>query len=260
MAYSWSKGSRTRAKSRYRTRDPIGYKIAQNKAELNQQYHYYKNTILKIAEQVAEIIEKNDSDKFLKNLEKKKKEIYKKNKEAAIELSKSLRGLSQYSLHPIKTSINKAQKKAAEMYYSQGTSVDNLDSAKKSHFVHGFAQAAEVANNYVKSAANFAYNRHITLQEDYITAQMKNNVEDSVNRVKGLAQNVFEGAVEGAVKGGVIGAIIGGISGAVDYGAQQYIEYQQRMSNYYQQLNATNFQTNFDASRLGLIGSSGTEN
>jgi hypothetical protein len=260
MAYSWSKGARSRAKARYRTRDPMSHEIMKNRTALNQQYQSYKNTIFKIAEQVAEIIEKNDSDKFLKNLEKKKKEIYKKNKEAAIELSKKLRGFSQVGLHPIKSSINKAQKKAAEMYYSQGTSLDNLDSAKKSHFVHGFAKAAEVATNYVKSAANFAYNRHVTLQEDYITSQMKSNVEDSVNRVKGLAQNVWDGAKDGAKVGGVVGAIIGGVAGAIDYGSQQYIEYQQRMSNYYQQLNATNFQTNFDASRLGLIGSSGTEN
>lgn len=139
-----------------------------------------------------------------------------------------------------------------------GEAQEMYDSGKK---VGGFAlgigiQAASTAINVAKQSADFAWNRYCTLQEDYMSQQWVNNAKDTINRVTGVANSAIQGGMVGA-SFGPIGATAGAIIGAVGYGFGQYTEYQKRMSNYYQQLNSTNFQTEFSASRYGL---SGTEN
>lgn len=195
-----------------------------------------------------------------KRIEEEDKKIIKENKKQAKALASKIRGFNTATENPIDWAIEKAKKQAKEMWQQRGTSKDNGGKAVASHALHAGAEALDVAWQLVKQSSNLNYNRYITLQEDYITNQAINNAMDSINRAKQAGSSILSGAASGAATGGVVGAIIGGIAGAIKFGNSQYVEYQQRMSSYYQQLNATNFQTNFDASRLGLIGSSGTEN
>lgn len=109
-------------------------------------------------------------------------------------------------------------------------------------------------------SANMAINRYCTLQEDYMTSQAISNVRTTVDKAKGFGGSILSGAAAG-LGAGPVGVVAGAVIGAASYGANQYYEYQQRMSGYYQKLNATNFETNFNASRLGLINNGrGTEN
>lgn len=122
-------------------------------------------------------------------------------------------------------------------------------------------QVLETTINIVENVADSAINRYTTLQEDYLTAQTYSNVKSTISRAKQLGGSIVSGVVSGMATAGPSGAVIGAISSAVNYGASQYLEYQKRMSSYYQQLNATNFQTNYSASRLGLVNNGrGTEN
>jgi hypothetical protein len=182
----------------------------------------------------------------------------KENKKKAVELSKKLKGIQKEIFSPLKSAISSSKNKAAQIYKLEEKlgSLGSLGSYK----MYAGAEIAESALNFATQSARFAYNRYITLNEDYITKQAVTNAMDSINRVKNMGSSVINGIATGASTGGVVGAVIGGVTSAIDFGVNQYFEYQQKMSSYYQQLNATNFQTNFDASRLGLIGSSGTEN
>ncbi len=259
MAHSWSKGVRTRAKTRYRTYDPTSHQMLQNKAIINQQLQSQKNVMFQLAEQVAEIMEKNNSDKFLKQLQNKKNKIIAENKKKANQLAKDIRGLGDYVKNPLKLAITSSREKARKMYESRGTTTDK-NIATKSHVLYAGAEAANIALNYATQAAKFAYNRYITLQEDYMTGQTVTNVQNTISRVKNAGTSILSGIATGASIGGGWGAAIGGVASAIDFGVTQYFEYQTRISNYYQQLNATNYQTNFSSSRASLIGSSGTEN
>lgn len=182
----------------------------------------------------------------------------KESKKKAKKMVENLKNTSKYLENPLKKAIDNSKNKAAQIYKLEEElgSLGSLGSYK----TYAGAEIAESALNFATQSARFAYNRYITLNEDYITKQAVTNAMDSINRVKKMGSSVINGMVTGASTGGVVGAVIGGVTSAIDFGVNQYFEYQQKMSSYYQQLNATNFQTNFDASRLGLIGSSGTEN
>jgi hypothetical protein len=104
----------------------------------------------------------------------------------------------------------------------------------------------------ISNAASYATNRYLTLHEEYMGQQQLSNIKTTINKAQSLGSSVATGAA--------VGGWVGAIGGAVSWGISQHFEYQQRMSSYYQQLNATNFQTEFSASKLGLNGSSGTEN
>lgn len=259
MAYTWDKFARTRAKNRYRKNNYLSHEAMKIKTSINQQINASKQQMFELAEKVADIIEKDESNKFLKKLENKKKKIISENKKKSQKLAQDIRGITKYSEHPLQKAIDAAKKTAKAMYESRGTTTDQNIVAKANALYAG-AEITEKALNFVTTSAQFAYNRYTTLQEDYMTVQGIANAKDTMNRVNAAGKSIINGASTGAKTGGVVGAIIGGVAGAIDFGVNQYFEYQQRMSSYYQQLNATNFQTSFDASRLGLIGSSGTEN
>lgn len=120
-------------------------------------------------------------------------------------------------------------------------------------------QAASKLSSLALESAEFAFNRYASLQEDYMSQQTLANIEGSINRLSNAGNSIMSGAMSMAAFG-PWGMIAGGLIGGASFGANQYLKYQKRMSSYYQQLNATNFQTEFSSSRLGLIGSSGTEN
>lgn len=113
----------------------------------------------------------------------------------------------------------------------------------------------QVINNAV-NIAEFQMNRYFTLSEDYMTQNLYNNVRQSINKANQIRRTATNVAFM-AASGNIPGAIITGVSSIINEGMQYY----QRMSGYYQALNATNYQTGFSATRAGLVNDSrGTEN
>lgn len=121
-------------------------------------------------------------------------------------------------------------------------------------------QAASKLVSSAKNMAEFSLNRYCTLQEDYLSQQAISNAQTSISQLSQAGNSIMSGVVSMSAFG-PWGMIAGGLIGAASFGVNQYTAYQQRMSSYYQKLNATNFQTSFAASRAGLTNQSrGTEN
>lgn len=116
------------------------------------------------------------------------------------------------------------------------------------------------AGAVLNSSVSYATNRYFSLKEDYLSENVYNNIKSGVTKGLGMANSLISGAATGAKAGSMIlpgvgtavGAVLGAAVGGFGYGANQYVQYQQKMSGYYQQLNATNAQTQFQAKRLGL--------
>lgn len=115
------------------------------------------------------------------------------------------------------------------------------------------------AGAVLNSSVSYATNRYFSLKEDYLSENVYNNIKSGVTKGLGMASSLISGAAVGAKTGSVfgpvgtaVGAVLGAAVGGFGYGANQYVQYQQKMSGYYQQLNATNAQTQFQAKRLGL--------
>lgn len=115
------------------------------------------------------------------------------------------------------------------------------------------------AGAVLNSSVSYATNRYFSLKEDYLSENVYNNIKSGVTKGLGMASSLISGAAAGAKTGSVfgpvgtaVGAVLGASVGGFGYGLNQYVQYQQKMSGYYQQLNATNAQTQFQAKRLGL--------
>lgn len=115
------------------------------------------------------------------------------------------------------------------------------------------------AGAVLNSSVSYATSRYFSLKEDYLSENVYNNIKSGVTKGLGMASSLISGAAAGAKTGSVfgpvgtaVGAVLGASVGGFGYGLNQYVQYQQKMSGYYQQLNATNAQTQFQAKRLGL--------
>ena len=96
-------------------------------------------------------------------------------------------------------------------------------------------------------------NRYFSLSENYMAETDYNNAMIIADKVRSFMTAVKTGAS--------IGGGYGAVAAAAAWGTSEFISYQNRMSGYYQSLNATNYQTQFDKSRLGLTNEGkGTEN
>lgn len=112
----------------------------------------------------------------------------------------------------------------------------------------------------VNKAAKSEINRYYTLREDYLSQRTIENVNVALNKVQTLGSSVLNGASAGSFVGGA-GIIAGVVVGAASWGINEIIGIRNAGSNYYQQLNSTNFQTSFSQVRAGLIDNGrGTEN
>lgn len=111
----------------------------------------------------------------------------------------------------------------------------------------------ENAKQNVSMAANAIFNRYTTLSEDYKAGQRYNNIKTVVNKASGLVQST----AAGFMAGGPVGAVIGATSNIVS----QMINHTNTMSQYYQQLNTMDYNTEYGRIRAGLVnGGRGTEN
>lgn len=132
------------------------------------------------------------------------------------------------------------------------TDIYKKELLKADAYKHAIKQAIGATVN----VAEYAVNRFFTLSEDYISQNIYNNVKHTINKGISLGKTAFSIGTM-AVTGNIPGAIVTGAISIINEGMQYY----QRMSGYYQALNATNYQTGFSATRAGLVNDSrGTEN
>jgi hypothetical protein len=118
-------------------------------------------------------------------------------------------------------------------------------------------------NNVKDSLVDFVQNisnRSLSLTENYLAQNNKAKTMKAVKATTSLASSIIAGVKLGSI-GGPIGVAIGTAVSIASWGAGQFLNYQNRMSNYYQQINESNFNTEFSQVRAGLINNSrGTEN
>ena len=112
----------------------------------------------------------------------------------------------------------------------------------------------------VASTVEDSLQRHFTLTENYMSQNIYANAKKSISLVMSAGSSILNGAKIGSIFGPG-GTAVGAIVGAASFAIQQQVQYQNRMSSYYQSLNASNYQSDFSQVRAGLIdGSKGTEN
>lgn len=115
-------------------------------------------------------------------------------------------------------------------------------------------QAYQQIKASTSQTINLTLNRYFNMKEDYLNETTFNNVKNTFSRITNLAASTIAGAMYG---GGIPGAVIGFVGGVIS----DTVQYQSRLSGYYSQLNATNYQTGFNRIRAGLTdGGRGTEN
>lgn len=134
--------------------------------------------------------------------------------------------------------------------------------------------SAAGASYFVGKAVSTAYriakmelNRSFSLKENYLGQNKLTALESEMGAVREMATSVGAGAVSGAMFGykfglaGIaIGAVGGSIFGAVTGAMDVLIQKEETMERHNMQLNSTNAQTTFSASRAALVnGSRGTE-
>lgn len=121
--------------------------------------------------------------------------------------------------------------------------------------VKSLAKKAQVLNlaSAATSSIFSSIRRYASLTENYIAQEDNKNLQTGWSKIKSLAANV----AVGYATGGELGAVMS----VAAWGIRERTNYQERMSGYYQQLNATTYQTNMDRARLGLTNEGkGTEN
>lgn len=119
--------------------------------------------------------------------------------------------------------------------------------------------ASAQATSILSSSLNYAKGRYFSIKEDYLSENAYNQISGQISYAVSLGKSMYSGGKTGFALGsafgpigGAIGAVIGAAGSGITYGVNREIQYQQKMSGYYQQLNATNAQTQFQAQRLGL--------
>ena len=143
-------------------------------------------------------------------------------------------------LHPIQTAISD---------YTQNSVVNQAK-----------LQLAQQSLGIIEQVVDYSINRHLNLTEDYIAQNDYNRIKSIYSLAKGAASSVSSGAIQGMAMGGPVGAVVGAVVGAASFGVQTTIQQSERYSQYYQQLNAINFNTQYNQKRAGLYdGSRGTE-
>lgn len=162
-------------------------------------------------------------------------------------------------IHPVQTAKTAAEEGAINALGGTGKSAMAVGLGAK--IVADVAQEAY-------SIAIMEHNRYFSLREDYIGQNKMNAIQTQMSTAKSLLSSITGGALAGAAIGmssanplGVaVGAVVGGVTSGVKAGLNLRIQRDQKIEQYNMQLNATNAQTQFMASRASLVdGGRGTE-
>lgn len=131
--------------------------------------------------------------------------------------------------------------------------------------------AGMIGKEVLSNAAYYAkmeLNRYFTLKEDYMGQNTMSALQAYTDTTKSIMSSIGSTALQyasigiatGNVAGVVGGAILGAVVGGVTSVAKARTETAQNIEQTNMQMNATNMQTQFSASRAGLVnGGRGTE-
>lgn len=162
---------------------------------------------------------------------------------------------------------DKIQKLAHPINTAKGAARKGLESVLGKA---GAAGALYFAGNAASTAyrlARMELNRSFSLKENYLAQNKITAFESEMGAVKGIASTMGSSVAMGAMAGSsfgpvgtVIGAVFGTVYGGVTSAMNVQIQKAETMERHNMQLNATNAQTEFSASRAALVnGSRGTE-
>lgn len=114
-------------------------------------------------------------------------------------------------------------------------------------------QVYQQSKQMLSQTIELSINRYYTLTEDYLGQTNYQHIRTSYSKIKGLAASVAGGAMFGGIAGAALGV--------VSWGINESIQNIANLSGYYQDLNASNFNMQFNRTRAGLIDEGrGTEN
>lgn len=132
----------------------------------------------------------------------------------------------------------------------------SVDEGHKDYAEYAANQALSAVNSYL----DYSMNRYFSLTEDYISQ----NEYQIFTKSRDMLHSGLSSMVTGMMAGSSLGPggiVVGAVTGLASFGVQESIKQKQRFSSYYQQLNATNFNTSFNEQRASLYdGGRGTEN
>lgn len=115
------------------------------------------------------------------------------------------------------------------------------------------------ANQIIKGEINYNLNRKYSLTEDYLAQQAKTNTMRIMDQTINVVNSTVSGARSGGMIGHGVGAVIGAAFGAASSIYSAVSERRSAGNQAYAQLNATNAQTSYSATRFGLTdGGRGT--
>ena len=108
---------------------------------------------------------------------------------------------------------------------------------------------------------NVSVNRYFSLSENYMAENDFSNFKSTINGLGRITGSITTFASVGFSINGPTGAAVGAIAGAIAGTANEGMNAYQRTGSYYQSINATRYQTEFDRTRMGLTNEGkGTEN
>ena len=135
--------------------------------------------------------------------------------------------------------------KTTKMLKSMLHPVGTLEDAVYKNLGSNYQRFYETVKQNAITFANQSINRYYSITEDYIGENYKHNFDKALN----TAQNISSSVIQGALVGGLPGAIIGGATAVLGTVASE----RQRINSYYADLNATNYQTEFNRTRSALV-------
>lgn len=152
-------------------------------------------------------------------------------------------------LHPVKSGQSELMKKVRANMQPENV-------AKVGAALYVVKDVASMLWRY----GNMELNRSFALKENYMAQNKMNMFNEQMGTLKSSISTVGSSIVMGAMAGGIPGAIVGGAYGIVKTAIDIDVQKGQKIEQYQMQLNSTNTQTQFSASRAALVnGSRGTE-
>lgn len=163
--------------------------------------------------------------------------------------------------------LDKVKKIAHPVQSAKGVARQGLESVLGKAGVAGALYFVGNAASTAYRLAKMELNRSFSLKENYLAQNKMTAFESEMGAIKGIASTMGSSIAMGAMAGSafgpvgtVVGAVFGTVYGGVTSAMNVQIQKAETMERHNMQLNATNAQTEFSASRAALVnGSRGTE-
>lgn len=151
----------------------------------------------------------------------------------------------------------KAEKKKDAILYNilhpiKATEQQLFKNSSKSWQVNCAKQIYDNAKESLLHAVDYSINRSLSLSEDYLAENQYRVIKGTYQKISGAYNSIANGAIAGATIGGPAGAVAGAFINLISWGVREATSQAERWSNYNRQLNAINFNTQFNAKRAGL--------